>query len=245
MSHETSSDREPVAGKLPPRPDSETGRPFPPHGLSYLRPENKDEDPLSDPERETRLSYRPEPPPGYGRVLAWHRENRRGKATTAVVALAVLVLGALLLSLLDGGDFSIVTDFSKFWPAWAVLLVGALLIASPFTYLTYAAGADWLLVERSRWGVKKRVWLDLYNLTKIDASYGGTTFHLWLYSKGGGFSRSTEELQRDRRIWDLVYNGILHSVASGAQVSNQAIGILQLDKTPALKLRDARKRSDL
>ncbi|GAA3564826.1 hypothetical protein GCM10022222_55720 [Amycolatopsis ultiminotia] len=58
-------------------------------------------------------------------------------------------------------------------------------------------------------------------------------------------TRSTEELQRDRRIWDLVYNGILHSVASGAQVGNQAIGILQLDKTPALKIRDAGKRHDL
>ena len=161
--------------------------------------------------------------------------------------MSVLVGLALMLALVAG--VSLVRGMGlgafKYWQLWVVIAVFTFLTTSPFAYLTYAAGADWLLVERSRWGIKKRVWLDLYELTKIDASYGGTTFHVWLYGKGGGFSRSTEELQSDRRIWDLVYNGILHSVAGGAQVSNQAIGILQLDKTPALKIRDAGKRHDL
>ncbi|MBN9741002.1 hypothetical protein DMP23_07740 [Amycolatopsis sp. A1MSW2902] len=154
---------------------------------------------------------------------------------SAVVGLALMLALVAGVSLVRGQGLSAFT----YWQIWVVVAVFTFLMTSPFTYLTYAAGADWLLVERSRWGIKKRVWLDLYNLTKIDASYGGTTFHLWLYNREGGFSRSSHELQLDRRIWDLVYNGILHSVANGAQVSNQAIGILQLGKTPALKMRDA------
>jgi hypothetical protein len=50
-------------------------------------------------------------------------------------------------------------------------------------------------------------------------------------------------LQRDRRIWDLVYNGVLHSVAGGAQATQQAIGVLKLNDTPALRLRDAARSS--
>ncbi|WP_344854098.1 hypothetical protein [Amycolatopsis ultiminotia] len=159
----------------------------------------------------------------------------------------VIVAFLLMLALVAGVSLVRGEGLSAFqyWQLWIVIAVFTFLTSSPFTYLTYAAGADWLMVERSRWGVKKRTWIDLYNLTKVDASYGGTTFHLWLHSKEGGFSRSTEELQRDRRIWDLTYNGILHSVASGAQVSNQAVGILQLNKTPALKLRDTGKRYNL
>ncbi|WP_406629879.1 hypothetical protein [Amycolatopsis sp. WGS_07] len=220
---------------LPPRPDSQTGEPFPPHGLSYFGGEQQPHH--ADPTREKRLSYRPEPPPGKGPVLAWHRESRSGKILSAVVGLVLMLALVAGVSLVRGMGLSAF----KYWQLWIVIAVFTFLTTSPFTYLTYAAGADWLLVERSRWGIKKRVWLDLYSLTKIDASYGGTTFHLWLYNKDGGFSRSSQELQSDRRIWDLVYNGILHSVANGAQVSHQAIGILQLNKTPALNMRDAER----
>ncbi|GAA3588635.1 hypothetical protein GCM10022222_86310 [Amycolatopsis ultiminotia] len=221
---------------LPPRPDPQTGEPFPPHGLSYFGGEQRPH--YADPGRETRLSHKPAPPPDKGPVLAWHRESRKGKFTSIVVGFVIMLVIVAAISLFHGDGFGAFTA----WPMWIIIVVGTFLTSSPFTYLTYAAGADWLLVERSRWGIKKRIWLDLYKLTKIDASYGGTTFHLWLYNKGGGFSRSTQELQLDRRIWDLVYNGILHSVASGAQVSNQAIGILQLDKTPALKIRNSEHR---
>lgn len=95
-----------------------------------------------------------------------------------------------------------------------------------------------------RWGVHKRMWVDLYELKRVHAHYGGTTFHLELSDKDIGFARSFQELQQDQRIWDLVYNGILHSVANGATVSKQAIGILQLDKTPALRIREQRGLGD-
>lgn len=227
---------EPTSGDLPPRPDRETGEPFPPHGLSYFR--GGAAAPDQDLHREGSLSYRPDPPLGLGPVLAWHRESRRGKVVLLLTSAAILIVGTVAISVFHSAGLSILTA----WPIWLIIAVGVVLISSPFSYFTYAAGADWLMVERSRWGVKSRAWIDLYELTKIDASYGGTTFHLWLYDKDMGLTRSSEELQRDRRIWDLLYNGILHSVANGAQVSNQAIGILQIDKTPALKIRDSERR---
>lgn len=218
---------------LPPRPDRETGEPFPPHGLSYFRREEAA--PEQDVRRENQLADRPDPPPGLGPALAWHRESRRGKIALILTSALILIVGAIVISLFHQGGIGILAA----WPIWAIVAVGVFLISSPFSYFTYAAGADWLMVERSRWGVKSRAWVDIYELTRIDAAYGGTTFHLWLYDKDMGITRSSEELQRDRRIWDLVYNGILHSVAGGAQVSPQAIGILQLNKTPALKIRDS------
>jgi hypothetical protein len=220
---------------LPPRPDPQIGEPFPPHGLSYVG--SKQRDPVLDPNRETRLSYKPEPPPGLGPVLAWHRESGRGKIAVAVAGVLVLAAGTAVISLFHSNGLAI---FGA-WQIWVIILVGTFLITSPFSYFTYAAGADWFMVERARWGVKKRLWVDLYELKKIDVSYGGTTFHLFLYDKDLGLSRSFEELQRDRRIWDLIYNGILHSVAAGAQVSPQAIGVLKLNETSALKLRNARR----
>ncbi|ATY17006.1 hypothetical protein CU254_41185 (plasmid) [Amycolatopsis sp. AA4] len=170
-------------------------------------------------------------------MLAWHRESRGGKIMTVVVGFVMTVALAAGVSLFKGMGLDALT----YWQIWVFVAVFTFLTTSPFTHITYAAGADWLVVEFSRWGKKKRAWVDLYALTKIDASYGGTTFHLWLYNKKGGFSRSTEELQRDRRIWDLVYNGILHSVANGAHVTSQAIGILRLNETPALRLRATAK----
>jgi hypothetical protein len=196
-------------------------------------------DRFDDPHRETRLSRRPEPPPGLGPVLAWHRESRGGKVMNVVVGFILMLVIVAVISLIHGDGLNAFTT----WPMWILIVVGTILTTSPFSYLTYAAGADWLMVERVRWGVKKRAWVDLYELKRIDASFGGTTFHLWLFDKDLGFSRSFEELQRDRRIWDLVYNGILHSVAGGAEPTKQAIGILKLNETPALRLRESARFS--
>lgn len=219
--------------QLPPRPDPETGEPFPPHGLSYFRGEQTTP-PEHDKNRETRFSHKPEPPQGFGPVLAWHRESRHGKIMTVLACLAIVVVLFSVLQALKGDS---PVGWVQYWPVWVVFAVGTVLASSPFSYLTYAAGADWLVLDITKWGKTKRIWVALYELTRVDAAYGGPTFHLDLNTKRGGLSASFEELQRDRRIWDLVYNGIMHSVANGAQVGNQAIGILQLDQTLALRLR--------
>lgn len=226
-------------GSLPPRPNPEDGEPFPPPGLSYFG--SKDTQPDNNPYRETRRSHKPAPPPELGPVLAWHRENRKGKIATFISGIAIYAIILSIVSWFQGDGFGAMLTY---WQLWPLIIVFSLLATGPFSYMTYSAGADWLQVDRVRWGKHKRMWVDLYELTRVHATYGGTTFHLELYDKDIGLARSFEELQQDRRIWDLVYNGILHSVANGATVSKQAIGILQLNKTPALRLRQARGVGD-
>lgn len=221
------------AESLPPRPDPHTGEPFPPPGLSYRG--STERRPEDDPYRETRLSHKPAPPPDHGTVLAWHRENRKNKIATFISGVAISALVLALIPVFQGEVFG---DSLRYWPVWVVIIAFSLLATGPFSYLTYSAGADWLQVDQARWGRHKRIWIDLYELRRVHAHYGGSTFHLELYDNDIGLARSFQELQQDRRIWDLVYNGILHSVANGATVSQQAIGILQLDKTPALRLRE-------
>lgn len=224
----------PFVDSLPPRPDPQTGEPFPPPGLSYFG--GGDTKPEDNPYRETRLSHKPKPPPGLGPVLVWHRESRKSKIVGVVGGAAILIVGITIISLIKGYGL----DWFGAWQIWLIIAGGTILAAGPFSYLTYSAGADWLQVDLVRWGKHQRRWVDLYELTKINASYGGTTFHLDLTDKDITLSRSFQELQQDHRIWDLVYNGILHSVANGATVTHQALAVLKLDQTPALRLRDQR-----
>ncbi|MQA07932.1 MAG: hypothetical protein GEU98_05125 [Pseudonocardiaceae bacterium] len=222
-------------GDVHPSPAASTGPAdrgtVPPHGLAYFRGgETKPED---DPHREIRLSHKPDPPPGTGPVLAWHRENHRGKVSGFFWAFGLLTALAAFSMILDGDPLALFT----FWPGWIIILVFSYLMSDPFGYFCYSAGADWVQAQRTRWGITRKHYITLYDLTEIEASYGGPTFHLHLRNAERGFSRSFEELQRDRRIWDLVYNGILYSVANGAKTNNQTAGILQLNETPALRLR--------
>ncbi|MGH3949391.1 MAG: hypothetical protein ACRDSE_09735 [Pseudonocardiaceae bacterium] len=105
-----------------------------------------------------------------------------------------------------------------------------------------SAGADWV-----QWGMRKRWYqrrahrgyLKIYELVSVTADAAGPTLYLRLEdAEGNVLYRMRHALQGDRRIWDLLYNGILHSVANGAEIDTLAIGMLKLDETPALRLRD-------
>ncbi|WP_142000661.1 hypothetical protein [Amycolatopsis cihanbeyliensis] len=170
-----------------------------------------------------------------GPTLAWHRPNKRMRHLTTLGAFGFLVIGGSLLGLLDGDS---PFEWLLWWQSWILIIVFTILIGGPFSTIVHSAGADWLQVQRLRWGVTKSNFVKLYELTKIDVSHGGTTFHLYLSDGERAVERSFEELQVDRRVWDLVYNGVLHSVASGATVTTKAAGILELSHVPGLKFRN-------
>lgn len=217
---------------LPPPPDSQTGEPFPPHGLGFRGDADKPV-PEHDPYRETRLSDKPEPPEGMGPVLAWYKESKRGKLIGFLGGFAVLVTGATLISYLNGdGAF----DWVKYWQAWVILSVGCLLATGPLTYLVYSAGADWFKFDVVKFGIRRRsTVIKLYDLKKITAEFGATEFYLKLSDGKNSLDLTFLEFHYDRRIWDLVYNGILHSVAAGAQLNNIALERLELDQVPQLR----------
>ncbi|OLT40689.1 hypothetical protein BJF85_06100 [Saccharomonospora sp. CUA-673] len=229
---------------LPPRPDPETGEPFPPHGLGWT---GKDRAPEQDRNRELRLSHKPSPPEGRGPVLAWHKSNKRGKVAVFAASMAILIVGMTFIQMIDGdgNPFS----WMLVWQPWVVYVVGALLITRPATYRVLSAGADWAQLHTITFGVtRRRQVIDLYELHTVsgDVVAGGAGLSLTLESGSGenaGHIRLVQhEWQGDRRLWDLVYNGILHSVAAGASVNPNARGMLELALVPELRYPDGPRK---
>ncbi|MPY99924.1 MAG: hypothetical protein GEU97_18420 [Actinophytocola sp.] len=169
-----------------------------------------------------------------GPVLAWHKENKRGKLRGFFISLAILIVGmAIILTFQGDGPF----DWMVSWQVWTAILVGSYLMTSPFTYVVFSAGADWLKVDMVRFGrLKRSIFVRLYELRTIKAKPEpvGITFEL-IDRKGDGVDGAIHEFQKDPLIWDLVYNGILHSVAAGAEVNAFARQQLRLDDVRELQ----------
>lgn len=217
------------SAELPPRPDPETGRPIPPHAPAYSGPETSADDPM----RERRLSRRPQPPPDMGPTLAWHRRSWRSKLSEYVLDFVLTTALIAIISLLNEGSLVLL----GVWQFWLFPPVTAYLIAKPLVDIFVAAGADWAAKGHKRWWTlrAKHRWVKLYELTRIEGDSMITGKYLRLADGQRGMGFALRDVQVDRRIWDLIYNGILHSVAAGAEIDAAAIHILQLDGHPALE----------
>ena len=201
------------SARLPPKPDPETGQPAPPHAPRYTR-DDKGRAEL-DANRDTTQSGRFRPPPGQGPSLAWYRPSRR-KGIRAVVGTYILVV--VLLFVVRG----FTTDWFQIWWIWLVIALGAAPAYPIAMTENCAAGAEWVMVNKS--------WIRTYELTSIKAYTYSNSLNLHFTDVGGRkLQADIRRLQDDRRIWDLVYNGILHSVVkSGADTNQLARGTLNL-----------------
>ncbi|MDH6282275.1 hypothetical protein [Prescottella agglutinans] len=109
------------------------------------------------------------------------------------------------------------------WQVWVVIAV-----IGGFTYWRFgqewfAAGATWAQVGKS--------WVNTYELVEIKFSVDGLNRVLRLKDSSGRqiYSFRLRDFQANARMWDLAYNGILHSVASGnCQVTPSARKALML-----------------
>lgn len=117
-----------------------------------------------------------------------------------------------LVTLRDGFQF----DWVRYWQIWiGLLVVGALVGFTQFRGTECSAGAVWL---RGRKG-----WVRTYELVKVKSYPSFSGGWTRLEDRDGrilGLDHAT--LQQDRRLWDLVYNGILHSVIAGGAETNGA-----------------------
>lgn len=220
---------------LPPRPDPDTGEPFPPHAPAYT---GSDQSGSSEPGLASGPFGPPAPPRGKGPPLAWHRDTALSNVFNYFLAAAILAIGIAAISLLRGDAFG---DGLRYWQVWIIIVVGAWLMAAPLTFNSMSAGADWL-----QWGVRSSILyrkqrigvINFYNITSISSSGAGATVYLRFEDSGGNvLFRMLHDLQKSRKIWDLFYNGVLHSVANGADIDYMATKALHLDETPALELR--------
>lgn len=192
------------ASELPPKPDPSTGEPRPPRAPKYSKPnkpaKENDKDRVSDP------SKAPEPPEGQGPVLAWYKPSRRQKWGVGGTGFVLLVVG---ITLMQGFDVRWMTA----WWMWLIVAVFALLIGGSVRSSNLSAGAEWLQTKSN--------WVRLYELKKVTAHWRSNSVHVDFEDHhGGAVQISLSDLHEDRDLWDLVYNGILHSVVAGGAETN-------------------------
>lgn len=86
-----------------------------------------------------------------------------------------------------------------------------------------SAGADWFARKHDR--------VDAYDLVeiKLAGASGRLAWDLILKDKKGGeVTAELREIQSNRGLWDLVYNGLVHSVRRGARTNSKAVDELKL-----------------
>lgn len=191
--------------ELPPRPDLSTGLPRPPHAPTLSRvfavasaDSNREHDPAKT----------ASPPVGHGPPLAWYRSSRRG-------ALKIAALGFAFVSIILTLNRGLI--WIGMWQVWIVFLVIFIAIYSASLKAEQcAAGADWL--------AKGKHWVDIYKLKDVAYHIRRGEPELTLIdSENHRMQITLLALQQDRDIWDLTYNGILHSVIAGGAHTNQEV----------------------
>lgn len=192
--------------ELPPKPDRQTGEPRPPEAPveAWAKAER----------RQTPESTGITAPSGMGPVLEGHRESLRSALLTgATVSLVVAVLGSLLWQ-----DIS----WMSIWWMWIIVLIWIPVLGFGRRGSTLATGADWLS--------RNKQWVKTYELTTIKLGKRAGGYNLELADREGrSFTADLYELQRKPRLWDLVYNGLLHSAARNRPDLNRlAVDMLAL-----------------
>ncbi len=194
----------------PPMPDPNTGEPRPP-----AAPRTVD---TVEGERAADPGSLPAGPQGKGPVLEWYRESGSAARRAAVVTLVVLLLA---VSLVFGG-----MEWAGIWWVWLLVLAGPVLVFASTRATTLLAGADWLHVNGAT--------VATYELDTVRLSGSAGGLYLDLRDTGGGeVGVRISDLQKNDALWDLVYNGILHSLFRGpVRTNEQARAVLELPHPP-------------
>jgi len=213
---------------LPPRPDPETGLPAPPHAAGYHGPEQ--------PTTVLRAKH-VVPPSGAGPILVSYRTPRRVGILHFVATFGMCTALFALFSLTWGAGLSWLT----YWPITGIILGASYLASPPLAYIIITAGADWVA-----WTMNNRWWtpwtprphfIKVYELTTIvsfSPKWSGVYLRL-RDADGRELRQSLKTLQGDRRAWDLLANGVLHSVAHGATINHDAVNVFWLASHPATR----------
>lgn len=130
-------------------------------------------------------------------MLEWYRDSR-----SYTYRLFAFVLGLMFVlgSVISGG-FSWMKD----WVFWLILLFAPVMIFLTQRSQWMAAGADWFASDTG--------WVKIYELTKVELAGSGVSPSLYLTdAEGGATHAELRRMQANQRLWDLVYNGIIHSL---------------------------------
>jgi hypothetical protein len=91
------------------------------------------------------------------------------------------------------------------WVFWLIVLAGPVGIFCAARSRWIAAGAEWFAANTG--------WVRIYELTKVELAGSGVSPRLYLTDTAGRVAHAgLREMQANSRLWDLVYNGIIHSI---------------------------------
>jgi hypothetical protein len=140
-------------------------------------------------------------PATHGPALEWNQQSRRSAVWSGLIA-AAIIAGFFLLRF---GGFGWVTQ----WWCWLLIVVCGLGIYKATSNTWIAAGSDWLQSGSQ--------WVNVYELVEVNIGASGATQVLRLKDAYGRRIRSVSlsSLQANQPLWDLVYNGIRHSIIDG------------------------------
>ncbi|MEE2058228.1 hypothetical protein [Rhodococcus artemisiae] len=133
-------------------------------------------------------------------MLEWSQPTLREQYSAAAAMAGLLIV---VVSIQYG------FEWVRWWWYWAIVVTFAWVMFRAYGNSWAAAGATWVQWRSS--------WVDTYHLTRIRFSADGYARVLRLKDAHGNeiHSFKISEIQGNPDLWDLVYNGILHSVASG------------------------------
>lgn len=182
---------------LSPRPNPATGLPRPPHAPL---PDGV----VTEPDRTGPTSRLPAPPEGMGPVLESFRPSHLVSVFAGLIGAGVV---ALFLILRDGGF-----GWASNVVLWAPIAVVAVVLYVSVRRTVITAGSDWLMAKS---------WVRTYELSAIRLDSRSNVTRLTLQDKTGRrVNVELADLCGNSKLWDLVYNGIRHSLASrGERVS--------------------------
>lgn len=102
------------------------------------------------------------------------------------------------------------------WYIWLIIGVGVGLIYLADRQTEVSVGAEWVQ-SRGRW-------VRIYELTKATPHTRGLVIEIDFTDRDGRkLSVRSDYLQKDRLMWDLVYNGVAHSVIAGGAKTNRLL----------------------
>lgn len=181
-----------ATGKLPQKPDPETGQPRPPRAPRVAKKE------VPTPRDQT-VRKHPTEPAEHGPRLEWCQQTTFGAVSNGAFAAAFMVAVGLLFA----GP-----DAVTFWFAWPIYIVTGALVAFTMRQEWLAAGATWFQHKQS--------WVNTYELVEVKIGAASASQTLKLTDQAGQYTEAKlRDVQENPDLWDLVYNGILHSAVSG------------------------------
>lgn len=155
------------------------------------------------------------------------RREPWGEEREAEVAPSVMRHGAEELNaappppFFDSLDSPSYTWWFETWWGWGLVVgVGLLMLLVGRTF-RISAGADWFM--------DRKTLIKTYELVQVAVEKDMSEGELHLRDqRGQQVSVGLASLQSNETLWDLVYNGIRHSVVNGAQVNRMAVERLHL-----------------